>query len=111
MAANDFRLIDPPPPHSPDLAPADFLFPTIKRLVAGKTLTQERTSSSPFGGGIFSVKSVAYWWWICREILKNNQLKNLNLFLILSGNHVFMFFFSLSKILRCKLLKQTVSKL
>ncbi len=41
MAARDFRLIDHPP-YSPDLAPADFfLFPTIKRQLAGKTLTQE----------------------------------------------------------------------
>jgi hypothetical protein len=40
MAARDFRLIDHPP-YWPDLAPADFfLFPTIKRQLAGKTLTQ-----------------------------------------------------------------------
>jgi histone-lysine N-methyltransferase SETMAR len=41
MAARDFRLIDHLP-YSPDLASADFfLFPTIKRQLAGKTLTQE----------------------------------------------------------------------
>jgi hypothetical protein len=41
MAARDFRLIDQPP-YSPDLALADFfLFPTIKRQLASKTLTQE----------------------------------------------------------------------
>jgi histone-lysine N-methyltransferase SETMAR len=41
MAARDFRLINHPP-YSPDLTPADFfLFPTIKRQLAGKTLTQE----------------------------------------------------------------------
>jgi histone-lysine N-methyltransferase SETMAR len=41
MAARDFRLIDHPP-FSLDLAPADFfLFPIIKRQLAGKTLTQE----------------------------------------------------------------------
>jgi histone-lysine N-methyltransferase SETMAR len=41
MAARDFRVIDHPP-YSPDLAPADFfLFPTIKRQLAGKTLTQD----------------------------------------------------------------------
>jgi histone-lysine N-methyltransferase SETMAR len=41
MAARDFRLIDHLP-YLPDLSPADFfLFLTIKRQLAGKTLTQE----------------------------------------------------------------------
>jgi histone-lysine N-methyltransferase SETMAR len=41
MAARNFRLIDHLP-YSLDLVPADFfLFPTIKRQLAGKTLSQE----------------------------------------------------------------------
>ncbi len=41
MVAKDFRLIDHPP-YSLDLTPADFfLFPTIKRQLVGKMLTQQ----------------------------------------------------------------------
>jgi histone-lysine N-methyltransferase SETMAR len=41
MAARQFQIIDHPP-YSPDLAPADFfLFLSVKRELAGKTLTQE----------------------------------------------------------------------
>jgi histone-lysine N-methyltransferase SETMAR len=41
MAARQFQILDHPP-YSPDLAPADFfLFPSVKRELAGKTLTQE----------------------------------------------------------------------
>jgi hypothetical protein len=74
MAARDFRLIDHPP-YSPDLAPADFfLFPTIKRQLAGKTLTQEtfdmmwegppgpspkRTTPPPSGAGLSAARSAS----------------------------------------------------
>jgi hypothetical protein len=45
LAAKDFRLIKHPP-YSPDLARADFfLFPTIKRQLAGKPLTQDTFKS------------------------------------------------------------------
>jgi histone-lysine N-methyltransferase SETMAR len=41
MATMRFQIIEHPP-YSPDLAPADFfLFPNVKRELAGKTLTQE----------------------------------------------------------------------
>jgi histone-lysine N-methyltransferase SETMAR len=41
MTARRFQVIEHPP-YSPDLAPADFfLFPSVKRELAGKTLTQE----------------------------------------------------------------------
>ena len=41
MAAKQLQVIEHPP-YSPDLAPADFfLFPKIKKQLAGKTLTQE----------------------------------------------------------------------
>jgi histone-lysine N-methyltransferase SETMAR len=40
MAARQFQIIDHPP-YSPDLAPANFfLFPSVKRELAGKTVTQ-----------------------------------------------------------------------
>jgi hypothetical protein len=39
--ARDIRLIEHPP-YSPDLAPANyFLFPRVKRELAGPTLTQD----------------------------------------------------------------------
>jgi hypothetical protein len=45
MAATDFRLIEHLP-YLPNLAPADFsLVPTIKKQLAGKTLTQETFKS------------------------------------------------------------------
>ncbi len=41
MAARRFQIIEHPP-YLPDLAPSDFfLFPSVKRELAGKTLTQE----------------------------------------------------------------------
>jgi histone-lysine N-methyltransferase SETMAR len=41
MAARQFKVIEHPP-YSPDLAPADFfLFPKVKRELAGLTLTTE----------------------------------------------------------------------
>jgi histone-lysine N-methyltransferase SETMAR len=59
MAARDFRLIDHPP-YSPDLAPADFfLFPTIKRQLAGKTLTQG-TFKTMWEGAARSIAKEAY---------------------------------------------------
>jgi hypothetical protein len=48
MADKAFMFIvqPPPPPHSLDLAPADFfLFLTIKKQLAGKTMTQESFKS------------------------------------------------------------------
>jgi hypothetical protein len=43
MAAKTFRVIEHPPPHTLDLATADFfLFSTIKKQLACKTMTQER---------------------------------------------------------------------
>jgi histone-lysine N-methyltransferase SETMAR len=41
MVARLFQIIEHPP-YSPDIAPADFfLFPSVKRELAGKTLTQD----------------------------------------------------------------------
>jgi hypothetical protein len=41
MAARQFKVIEHPP-YSPDLAPADFfLFPKVKRELAGLTLTKQ----------------------------------------------------------------------
>jgi hypothetical protein len=41
MAARQFQIIEHPP-YLPDLALADFfLFPSVKRELAGKTLTEE----------------------------------------------------------------------
>jgi len=46
IAARGIRTIRHPP-YSPDLAPADyFLFPTVKRELAGRTLTQETFKTS-----------------------------------------------------------------
>ncbi len=42
MAARDWQFqVIKHPPYSPDLAPADFLFPKVKRKLAGLTLTKE----------------------------------------------------------------------
>jgi histone-lysine N-methyltransferase SETMAR len=50
MAARGIKLIEHPP-YSPNLAPADyFLFPRIKRELAGLTLTQN-TLQEVVGGG------------------------------------------------------------
>ena len=42
LTRNNIQLHNPPPPHSPVLAPSDyFLFPKLKRELAGIIMTQE----------------------------------------------------------------------
>ncbi len=58
MAAGRFQIIEHLP-YSPDLAPADFfLFPSVKRELAGKALTQE-TLKKEWEGAVIRTLSVA----------------------------------------------------
>jgi histone-lysine N-methyltransferase SETMAR len=54
LAARDIKLIEHPP-YSPDLVPADyFLFPRVKRELAGLTLTQD-TFKKEWEGAVRSI--------------------------------------------------------
>jgi histone-lysine N-methyltransferase SETMAR len=66
LAARDIKLIEHPP-YSLDLAPADyFLFPRIKRQLAGLTLTQD-SFKKEWEGAVRSITAAefaeAFWRW------------------------------------------------
>jgi transposase len=48
-----------PPPYSPDLAPADFLFPKLKKELAGHTMNQEEFKKEWEGSSGESAKTTS----------------------------------------------------
>jgi histone-lysine N-methyltransferase SETMAR len=59
LAARDIKLIEHPP-YLPDLAPADyFLFPRVKREMAGLTLTQD-SFKKEWEGAVRSITAVDF---------------------------------------------------
>ncbi len=84
MAARQFKVIEHPP-YSPDLAPADFfLFPKVKRELAGLTLTKE-TFKKEWEGAAKTLKAADFamafrrWmehWGKCIDIARSNVEKS-----------------------------------
>jgi hypothetical protein len=96
MAARRFRIIEHPP-YSLDLAPADFfLFSSMKRELAGKTLTQE-TLKKEWEGAVITLSAVDFatsfrhWYKRCEKTsladtsrkAKNTKCPNYNHFLFI----------------------------
>jgi hypothetical protein len=99
MAARGIKLIQHPP-YSPDLAPADyFLFPRIKKELAGLTMTQDtfkklwegpsrvsrrRTSPKHSGDGISATKSAFRSAADTLRTARNTNCSNYHRFLLIS---------------------------
>jgi histone-lysine N-methyltransferase SETMAR len=71
MTARQFQIMEHPP-FLPDLAPADFfLFPSMKRELADKTLTKE-TLKKEWEGVVRTLSAADFtlafrWWYDCRK--------------------------------------------
>jgi hypothetical protein len=86
MAARQFKVIEHLP-YSPDLAPADFfLFPKVKRELAGLTLTKE-TFKKEWEGAAKTLKAAEKCIDIAGSYLKkvrNNRIAIYNRFFVIS---------------------------